>query len=106
MEPRSSMSGFVPALRFHALTPCYDMIVALKTRETAYRQQLLKGIEAARPSRLLNLGCGTRSLAIMAAARHPDCTVIGVDADPAILTTAARKAHRAGATVEFVNARA
>ncbi len=106
VEPRSSMSGFVPALRFHALTPCYDTIVALTTRETAYRQQLLKGIEAARPSRLLDLGCGTGSLAIMAAARHPDWTVIGVDADPAILTIAARKARRAGATVEFVNARA
>ncbi len=100
------MSGFVPALRFHALTPCYDTIVALTTRETVYRQQLLTGIEAARPSRLLDLGCGTGSLAIMAATRHPDWTVIGVDADPAILSIAARKADRAGATVEFVNARA
>lgn len=104
VEPRSSMSGFVPALRFHALTPCYDTIVALTTRETVYRQQLLTGIEAVRPSRLLDLGCGTGSLAIMAATRHPDWTVIGVDADPAILSIAARKADRAGATVEFVNA--
>ena len=46
--------------------------------------------------RVLDLGCGTGSLALLIARRHPGVAVVGIDPDPAALARARRKADRAG----------
>ncbi|PSQ33235.1 RNA methyltransferase, partial [Halobacteriales archaeon SW_12_69_24] len=56
---------------------------------------------------VLDLGCGTGMLALGAALRGPD-RVVGVDVDPAPLSTAVENERRVGATaaVEWVRAEA
>lgn len=103
MESREKT--FVPALSFEALTPLYDWAIALTMREKAFRTHLIERAGLAPGMRVLDLGCGTGTLAIMMQASAPRLNVIGLDLDPAILAIARTKAARAGAEVEFVEGR-
>jgi ubiquinone/menaquinone biosynthesis C-methylase UbiE len=50
---------------------------------------------------VLEIGCGTGNLAILAKRQHPGTTVRGLDPDPRALARAAGKARRARVNVEF-----
>jgi ubiquinone/menaquinone biosynthesis C-methylase UbiE len=94
-------SDFVPALRFTALTPMYDRIVAWSTRDHVLKARLCAALSPAPAARVLDLGCGTGTLAIRIARTWPQTALSAVDADPDILAIARRKAARAGVSVEF-----
>jgi ubiquinone/menaquinone biosynthesis C-methylase UbiE len=84
----------------------YDFLVWLVTlgRERVLREEVLRlaGLEPGES--VLDVGCGTGTLAI-AAKRHvgPKGTVYGVDASPEMIGRAARKARKAGVEVGFRN---
>src|SRR5688500_18686474 len=82
----------------------YDLLAWLLTRgrERAFRERLLELAELRAGEAVLDIGCGTGTLAI-AAARHvgPAGTVHGIDASPPMIARAARKAARRGAAVVF-----
>ena len=92
---------FTPALGFSALTPLYDDAVRLLTREKTWRQKLLTQLAPASGETILDVGCGTGTLAIMIKQRAPDAQVIGMDPDPQVLGTAAKKAASAGVEIEW-----
>jgi ubiquinone/menaquinone biosynthesis C-methylase UbiE len=92
---------YVPALGFHWLTPLYDPIVALTTRERTFRRALLRGAGIGPGARVLDLGCGTGTLAIWAKQAHPSALLAGIDGDPGILARARRKAERVGVEIRF-----
>jgi ubiquinone/menaquinone biosynthesis C-methylase UbiE len=97
-EPREP--GYLPALRFRALTPLFDLVVRGTTRERAVKEGLLAQADLQDGQRVLDLGSGTGTLAIMAR-RRAACEVVGIDADPEILEIARRKADVAGVEVRF-----
>lgn len=82
----------------------YDLLAWLLTRgrERAFREGLisLAGIQPGEA--VLDIGCGTGTLAI-AATKHvgPTGTVYGIDASPEMIARASRKAARARAPVVF-----
>lgn len=85
------MSDYLPALRFRALTRFYDPVIALTTRERTFRERLAS-VAAPRAGELvLDVGCGTGSLAAMLADRAPGARIAGVDADPEMLARARAK---------------
>src|SRR4051794_22665248 len=92
---------YLPALRFHALTPAFDAVVGAVMREERFKAALLDQVDPIPGSRILDLGAGTGTLAIMAKQRQPQSEVTGLDADPEILERAVRKADQAGAAVSF-----
>ena len=92
---------FLPALRFGALTRFYDPIVAATTRERAYKDRLIELAAPRDGERVLDVGCGTGTLAIDIARHRPDATVAGVDADEAILARARAKAEQAGVELDL-----
>lgn len=94
-------AAYVPALRFHWLTPFYDTVVRLTTRERTFKRALIGQAEIEAGHCVLDLGCGTGSLSVWAKRAHPDADVVGVDGDPAVLARAARRALQAGTTVRF-----
>jgi ubiquinone/menaquinone biosynthesis C-methylase UbiE len=73
-------------------------------REHTFRGVLLEQALAAAPSVVLDLGCGTGTLAIQLAHAIPLARVIGLDGDPGALRRAAEKAHAAGAEIELIEA--
>lgn len=92
---------YVPALGWHWLTPCYDAVVQVTTRERRFKQALIKQACFEPGQRVLDLACGTGTLTIWIKQHQPDVQVIGVDGDPAILSRASRKAQQAKVAVRF-----
>jgi ubiquinone/menaquinone biosynthesis C-methylase UbiE len=85
----------------------YDLIVWLFTlgRERAFREKILRLARLQAGEAVLDVGCGTGSLAIAAKQQVGSVgSVHGVDASPEMLAGADRKARRAGVEVVFTNA--
>ena len=98
---KDTKRGFTPALGFHALTPLYDRVVAMTTRERIFKRALLDQSAIGAGDEVLDVGCGTGTLAIEARRRQPGARVSALDADPAVLAIATSKARRAGAGMAF-----
>ena len=92
---------YVPALGLRALTGLYDPVVRLTTREGAFKSRLLERAGLQPGERVLDLGCGTGTLAIQAKRGQPDAEIVGLDGDPEVLGRARRKAADAGVEVDF-----
>ena len=101
-----AQGGFIPALGFWLLTPLYDPLVAATTRERVFKRALIAQAGARNGDRVLDLGCGTGTLAIQLKQAVPGALVTGVDADEAVLARARRKATRAGVELRWDRARA
>jgi ubiquinone/menaquinone biosynthesis C-methylase UbiE len=85
---------FVPALRFNRLTGLFDPVSRLTTREGTFKRRVLERAALVEGERVLDLACGTGTLALAAARSVPGLSVTGVDGDPAILERAREKAGR------------
>jgi ubiquinone/menaquinone biosynthesis C-methylase UbiE len=96
-EPR-----YVPALGYHFLTPLYDTVIALMTRETTWRKAFVKQIAPDQRDVIVDVGCGTGSLAVMLKRTSPYTTVYGIDPDPDVLGRAEIKARDNGVLVHFM----
>jgi len=93
--------SFIPALRFGWLTPLFDPVVALTTRERSSKSRVLERARLQDGDNVLDVGCGTGTLAIAASSSGAPAAVVGLDADPSILRRARSKAEDAGAEVRF-----
>src|SRR5262245_29932663 len=82
----------------------YDLLAWLLThgRERELRERILSFVALRNGEAVLDIGCGTGTLAI-AASRHVGATgsVTGIDASPSMVARAARKAAKAGAQAAF-----
>ena len=92
-------SPYVHALRFRWLTPLYDGVVAATTRERTFRAAVIEQARLRAGFQVLDLGCGTGTLAVSMALGYPGITVVGLDGDPNVLARAENKAARVGASV-------
>src|SRR4051794_8252350 len=101
----SERASFLPALRFGALTRFYDPVVAASTRERAFKRRLVDLAALRAGERVLDVGCGTGTLALELA-RFRGVKVSGVDADDAMLDRARRKAERSGVELDLRTAMA
>jgi len=92
---------YIPALRARALTRFYDPIVRLTTREGLFKRRLLEQAAPAPGDRILDLGCGTGTLALLIKRVQPDAEAFGLDADPEILARARAKAQAGAIEIRF-----
>ena len=96
-----SDGDFVPALRFPALTRFYDPVVAVTTREAVFKRRLAEQAAPAPGERILDLGCGTGTLALLIKRTEPEAELFGLDADPEMLVRARAKAEEGGLRIRF-----
>jgi ubiquinone/menaquinone biosynthesis C-methylase UbiE len=92
---------YVPALRFDALTRIYDPVVAITSREGAFKRRLLEHARIKDGEAVLDVACGTGTLAIEIKKQQPKAKVSGIDGDRAILARAKAKAMEAGVKIEL-----
>lgn len=97
--------GFIPALRFERLTPLFDSVAAVFVRDRALKRRVLAHARIGEGDAVLDVGCGTGTLAAAVARAAPGATVSGIDADPEILRKARARADAAGLAIEFAHGR-
>lgn len=91
----------------HSAARYYDLMTGLlvRGRERAFRERLADLARIARGECVLDVGCGTGSLAIVAGRRVGSAgAAYGIDASPEMIATARRKARKANVDVRFEEA--
>ena len=95
-----------PAAEFHFLTPLYDFICGLTGYGTGFKRRLLHWAGLEPHHRVLDVGCGSGTLAVLIRENLPAARLEAVDPDRRILLQAQRKATRRRLSVAFRTARA
>lgn len=98
-----SNERFVPALGYDLLTAFYDPVVKVTTREKSFKTALVRQCEPEPGQQVLDLACGSGTLAILMKRAFPGAEITAIDGDPKILRIARHKADRAGIDIRFDN---
>jgi len=96
-----SREDYIPALSFRVLTPFYDFIQKWIVRDVRYKSRLIEQADIQPGQRVMDLGCGTGTLAIMVKQAQPDAEVVGLDADSDMLKVARYKSANGKSEVKF-----
>ena len=91
---------YLPAAGRDWALPLYDPLVKLLGGDAA-RRTLFDHAAIQCAHRVLDVGCGTGTLAMLIKRLHPDAVVVGLDPDPKALARARRKAGRAAIAIKF-----
>jgi ubiquinone/menaquinone biosynthesis C-methylase UbiE len=91
---------YLPAAGHNWALPLYDPLTKLLGADQARRALLAQA--ALQPNhRVLDIGCGTGTLALQIKRLHPGIDMVGLDPDPMALVRARRKAQRAALSIRF-----
>ncbi len=93
--------NYIPALGYDFLTPFYDRVVRLTTREATFKRALVGQANLESGDRVLDLACGTGTLTVMMKESLPDADVVGIDADSRVLEIAGSKASAKRLDIRF-----
>jgi ubiquinone/menaquinone biosynthesis C-methylase UbiE len=95
----STQQPYIPALGFDWLTRFYDPVLRATMREETFKRRLVAQARLEPGHDVLDLGCGTATLTIMAKQTCPGARVVGLDGDPKVLAIARQKVVHAGVDV-------
>lgn len=95
----------VPALGLDILTPFYDLACSVIGYDRPLKQKVLAASGFKYGENLLDVGCGTATLLILAKSQHPTSRVVGIDPDKKILRIARKKTSNGyGLDIELIKA--
>jgi ubiquinone/menaquinone biosynthesis C-methylase UbiE len=92
--------NYLPAAGRAWALPLYDPLVKLLGGDKA-RRALLDQADLGNAHRVLDIGCGTGTLATLIKRLHPNLEVVGLDPDPKALSRGRQKAGLAKITIQF-----
>jgi ubiquinone/menaquinone biosynthesis C-methylase UbiE len=92
--------SYISALGKRWLLPLYDPFLWLLGADKA-KQPLIEEAAITPGLRVLDIGCGTGSMAISIKRMYRETDVVGIDPDPDALAVSQRKAKRAAVSIEF-----
>ena len=97
---RNHLHDYLPAMGDDRLIALYDPLTRLLGIPRVHSRLVEQaGIEPGH--HVLEIGCGTGNLALLARRRHPAAEVVGIDPDPLAIARARRKSDRAGVPVRW-----
>ena len=100
MEGMAPGRRYFPAAGRDAFLPLYDPFTRLFGLQRVLTM-LVNQAGLQRNYRVLDVGCGTGTLAVLVKHRHPEVAIVGLDPDPKALERARRKAIGAGVAARF-----
>lgn len=92
---------YIPALSFRRLTPVYDALVEGPMSFARVRRDMVKQMGNLSGKRILDVGSGTGTMALLIKEIYPAADVVGLDGDPQILEIARSKARQLGIEIRF-----
>jgi ubiquinone/menaquinone biosynthesis C-methylase UbiE len=84
-------SEYIPALRYHFLTPIYDVFIKWVVPEKKVKNRTVELAQLKSDDNVLDFGCGTGTLLQLLREKYPDAECSGVDNDPRMLQVAEEK---------------
>ena len=87
---------FIPALRFDWLTKIYDPLIQATMPEDKFKNALIEQASIKQNDYVLDFGCGSLTLSLMAKKNVPEAYVHAVDVDDKILKIASEKQKLSG----------
>lgn len=97
----SRRDSYIPALRWHRLTPFYDPLLRWAMREEQFKRRLISQAAIQPQHKVLDLGCGTGTLTLLIKQMQTDAEVVGLDGDRTVLDIAENKAVQAGMAITW-----
>lgn len=91
---------YLPATGVHFLLPIYDVLTKWMGMERP-RLRMIELTELREGETVLDVGCGTGTLAIAIKRAAPGAHLNGIDPDPAALSRGAQKAKAVGVAIHF-----
>lgn len=92
--------SYVPGMGHDRLLPFYDPLCGLLGMASVHRPLVVQA-DMQPGHRILEIGCGTGNVALLAKRLHPDTQVVGLDPDPKAVARAGRKAEREGLSIRL-----
>ena len=100
MTMANTERAYLPAAGHDWFLPLYDPLTRLLGADEA-RRILLDQAALQDATRVLDVGCGTGTLAVLISRQYPEVQVVGLDPDAKALARAVGKARRARAPIQF-----
>lgn len=91
---------FLPAAGHDVFLPLYDPLVSFLGFDRA-RLELISQANIKPDQHILDIGCGTGTLAVLLKRRYADVDVVGLDPDPKALRRAKTKVRRAAVSIQL-----
>ncbi|WP_191567543.1 class I SAM-dependent methyltransferase [Metabacillus idriensis] len=88
---KNKKGEYIPALKYHWMTRFYDLLIQWGMQEKKFKTHLVKQAILLPKDTIMDLACGTGTLALLIQQSQPGVQVFGVDADPEILLIAKEK---------------
>ncbi|MFT6204247.1 MAG: ubiquinone/menaquinone biosynthesis C-methylase UbiE [Spirosomataceae bacterium] len=85
---------YIPALRYHFLTPIYDVFIKSVVPEKKVKTRTVELAQLKPDDNVLDFGCGTGTLLQFLKEKHPATECTGVDNDPRMMKVAKEKLSR------------
>lgn len=101
MKSMAQHKKYIPALKYDWLTKVYDPVLQFTMPERKFKTALIDGMRIRPGYQILDFGCGSLTLSIMAAQAYPQTSFYGVDIDDKILSIADSKMKSAGVSVNI-----